>query len=61
MSGMRTSSASQAPVSRPPVTREPTHAVFGFTGMLLKLFTQFKPHFVVVAVDVPFVLFAEIV
>ena len=36
-----------------PVTSEPTHAVFGFTGMLLKLFTQFKPHYVVVAVDAP--------
>jgi len=36
-----------------PVTGEPTHAVFGFTGMLLKLFTQFKPHYVVVAVDAP--------
>ena len=36
-----------------PVTSEPTHAVFGFTGMLLKLFTQFKPHYVVVAIDAP--------
>src|SRR5438552_5052012 len=38
---------------RSPVTGEPTHAVFGFTGMLLKLFTQFQPHYVVVAVDAP--------
>src|ERR1051325_560495 len=36
-----------------PVTSEPTHAVFGFTGMLLKLFAQFHPHYVVVAVDAP--------
>ncbi|HLK60490.1 MAG TPA: DNA polymerase I [Chthonomonadaceae bacterium] len=36
-----------------PVTSEPTHAVFGFTGMLLKLFAQFQPHYVVVAVDAP--------
>lgn len=36
-----------------PVTSEPTHAVFGFTGMLLKLFAQFEPHYVVVAIDSP--------
>src|SRR5437899_3760036 len=36
-----------------PVTSEPTHAVFGFTGMLLKLFSQFHPHYVVVAIDAP--------
>src|SRR5579859_5137437 len=36
-----------------PVTSEPTHAVFGFTGMLLKLFEQFQPHYVVVAIDAP--------
>ncbi len=36
-----------------PVTSEPTHAVFGFTGMLLKLLTQFNPHYVVVAIDAP--------
>jgi len=36
-----------------PVTGEPTHAVFGFTGMLLKLFAQLKPDYVVVAVDGP--------
>src|SRR6476619_1891812 len=37
---------------RSPVTGEPTHAVFGFAGMLLKLLSQFHPHYVVVAVDV---------
>src|SRR5579871_5578431 len=36
---------------RSPVTGEPTHAVFGFTGMLLKLLNQFHPHYVVVAID----------
>jgi len=38
---------------RSPVTSEPTHAVFGFTGMLLKLMSQIRPHYVVVAVDMP--------
>ncbi|MDQ3812728.1 MAG: DNA polymerase I [Armatimonadota bacterium] len=37
---------------RSPVTGEPAHAVFGFTGMLLKLLSQFHPHYVVVAYDV---------
>src|ERR1022692_1337496 len=36
---------------RSPVTSESTHAVFGFTGMLFKLMTQLKPHYVVVAID----------
>jgi DNA polymerase I len=36
-----------------PVTSEPTHAVYGFTGMLLKLLAQFQPHYVVVAIDAP--------
>lgn len=36
-----------------PVTGEPTHAVFGFAGMLLKLLSQLKPDYVVVAVDGP--------
>jgi DNA polymerase-1 len=38
---------------RSPVTGEPTHAVFGFAGMLLKLLGQFHPHYVAVAVDAP--------
>ncbi len=36
-----------------PVTSEPTHAVFGITSMLLKLFNQFHPSYVAVAVDAP--------
>src|SRR5579862_5082319 len=36
-----------------PVTSEPTNAIFGFTGMLFKLFTEFNPHYVVVAIDAP--------
>lgn len=36
-----------------PVTGEPTHAVFGFAGMLIKLFSQLKPDYVVVAIDGP--------
>ena len=38
---------------RSPVTGEPTHAIFGFTAMLLKLFQQLHPHYVVLAIDVP--------
>lgn len=38
---------------RSPVTSEPTHAVFGFTGMLLKLLQQLEPSHVAVALDVP--------
>ncbi len=34
-----------------PVTGEPTHAVFGFAGMLLKLFKQFRPRYVALALD----------
>jgi len=34
-----------------PVTGEPTHAVFGFAAMLLKLFRQCRPKYVVVAID----------
>ena len=34
-----------------PVTGEPTNAVFAFTGMLIKLFEQMKPHYVVMAID----------
>lgn len=36
-----------------PSTGEPTHAVFGITGMLLKLWAQYKPDYVVVAWDTP--------
>ena len=38
---------------RSPVTGEPSHAVFGFTQMLLKLFDVFHPTYVVVALDAP--------
>ncbi|MEX2672037.1 MAG: DNA polymerase I [Phycisphaeraceae bacterium] len=36
-----------------PVTGEPTNAVFAFTGMLLKLFDQFHPQYVAMAIDSP--------
>ena len=36
-----------------PVTGEPTNASFAFTGMMLKLFEQFHPHYVVMAIDSP--------
>lgn len=36
-----------------PVTGEPSQAVFGFAGMMLKLLDQFKPHYVVLATDMP--------
>lgn len=36
-----------------PVTSEPTHVVFGFTGMLLKLFENYQPDYVAVALDAP--------
>src|SRR5207248_4527636 len=38
---------------RSPVTGEPTHAVFGFTAMLLKLLGQLQPDYVAVASDTP--------
>ena len=38
---------------RSSVTGEPTHAVFGFTGMLIKLLSQFRPNYVVAAMDMP--------
>jgi DNA polymerase-1 len=34
-----------------PVTGEPTHACFAFTGMLIKLFSQLQPQYVAMAVD----------
>ena len=36
-----------------PVTGEPTHAVFGMTGMLFKLLSQYRPEYVAVALDAP--------
>lgn len=36
-----------------PDTGEPTNAVFGFTGMLLKMLTKFQPDYVAVAIDAP--------
>jgi len=36
-----------------PVTGEPTHAVFGMTGMFFKLLNQYRPEFVAVALDAP--------
>lgn len=38
---------------RSPITSEPTHAVFGFTGMLIKLLSQYQAQYAVVAVDTP--------
>jgi DNA polymerase-1 len=38
---------------RSPVTSEPTHAVYGFTAMLLKLLGTLKPDYVLVALDAP--------
>ncbi len=36
-----------------PVTSEPTHAIFGFTGMLVSLLNDLNPHYVAVAFDAP--------
>ncbi|MEX0655160.1 MAG: DNA polymerase I, partial [Phycisphaeraceae bacterium] len=36
-----------------PVTGEPCNATFAFTGMLLKLFDQFRPQYVAMAIDAP--------
>src|SRR4051812_44786230 len=38
---------------RSPVTQEPTHAVFGFAGMLLKLLSEHRPDYLAVALDAP--------
>jgi DNA polymerase-1 len=35
------------------VTGEPTHAVYGVAGVLIKLFGQFAPHYVAAAIDSP--------
>ena len=43
--------AIRTPMSSP-VTKEPTNATFGFVGMLLKLFRQYKPDYVAVAIDI---------
>lgn len=36
-----------------PVTGEPTNATFAFTGMLIKLLSQFEPKFVAMPIDSP--------
>ena len=36
-----------------PVTGEPTQAIFAFAGMLLKLFDQYRPEYVAMAIDLP--------
>jgi DNA polymerase-1 len=38
---------------RSSVTGEPTHAVFGVTGMIIKLLSQFHPQYIVAANDAP--------
>ncbi len=35
-----------------PVTKEPTNAVFGYVGMLIKVLREFKPDYLVVVTDV---------
>ncbi|MBL1215912.1 MAG: DNA polymerase I [Planctomycetes bacterium] len=35
-----------------PVTNEPTNATFGYVGMLLKVFEQYQPDYLAVAIDV---------
>ena len=34
-----------------PITNEPTHMVFGFTGVLLKLLREKRPHRLVLVID----------
>ena len=34
-----------------PVTKEPTNATFGYVGMLLKVLREYKPDYLVVAMD----------
>ena len=36
-----------------PVTGEPTGAVFAFAGMLMKLYEQYRPEYIVMAIDMP--------
>ncbi len=36
-----------------PITGEPTNATFAFTGLLLKLFAQYQPRYVAMAIDSP--------
>ena len=38
---------------RSAVTGEPTQALYGFAGMLLKVYSQLKPDFLLVVVDAP--------
>lgn len=38
---------------RSPVTGEPTGAAFGMAGMFIKLFREFQPHYIIMAVDSP--------
>jgi DNA polymerase-1 len=43
--------AIRTPMSSP-VTKEPTNATFGFVGMILRLFRELHPDYLVVAIDV---------
>jgi DNA polymerase-1 len=42
---------------RSPVTGEPSHAVFGFTGMLLRLLDELRPEYALVAMDASAIVF----
>ena len=35
------------------VTGEPTNAIFGFTGTLMKLLTDYKAEYIIAAIDMP--------